>query len=148
MHVECVAGGAPSRPRPTHERVAADDRVEAVDQRGGERPLHRRQGDPTAPEAQQAVVVDDRRDRGAAGPRGEGRHPHPEVVLGRRETDPVLERIHGFGGGEVLAHQEETRRAGGTEPLQSLGFLGPSHQDDVGHLRTVRRVRYGSVTPQ
>ena len=71
-----------------------------------------------------------------------------EVVLGRGEADPVLERIHRLGGGEILAHQEEPGGARGSQPLQPLVFFGPSHQDDVGHLRTVRRVRYGSVTPQ
>ena len=69
-----------------------------------------------------------------------------DVVLVRWPEE--TERINRLGGGEILAHEEETRGAGGPQPLQSLGFLGPSHQDDVGHLRTVRRVRYGSVTPQ
>ena len=84
VHVERVPSGAPARPRSAHEGVTADDRVEAVDQRGRERPLDRRERDPPTPVPEQAVVVDRRGDRGAArhgrpgstpGPGGRPRRP-------------------------------------------------------------------------
>ena len=93
VHVERVAGRAAARPRPPHERVAADDRAEPVDQRGGQRTLHRRERHPSPPVAQQAVDVDVRRGGRVAGPGRERRDPGAEVVLGRGEPDPVLERV-------------------------------------------------------
>ena len=94
--------------------------------------LHRRQGDPPSTIAEQAVVIDRRRHRLRPARDASVATLHPQVVLGRRQADPVLEGIDGLGGGEVLAHQQEPRRPGGPEPFQPFLFLGPPHQHDVG----------------
>ncbi len=64
MHVERVAGGAATRPRPAHERVAADHRVEAVDERRRRAPARPATRSPIDP-----GTAADRRRRRSAPPR-------------------------------------------------------------------------------
>ena len=143
MHVERVAGGAAAGPRPAHERVAADHRAEPVDERGRERTLDRRQRDPPPTVAEQPVAVDGRRGDGLAGAGREGGDPRAEVVLGRREPDPVLERVDRGRGREALAHEEQAGRTDRSEALEPRLLLGPADQDDVGcgAARSPRRER-------
>ena len=132
VHVERVPGGAAARPRPPYERVAADHRAEPVDERGRERALDRGQRDPPPTMAEQPVAVDGRRRHRLAGAGREGGDARPEVVLGRREPDPVLEGIDGGRGGEAFPHQEEPGRTDGSEAFESCLLFGPAKKDDIG----------------
>ena len=84
---------------------------------------------------------------------GEGGDARPEVVLGRREPDPVLEGIDGGRSGEAFPHQEEPGRTDGSEAFESCLLFGPAKKDDIGtglrihHKEKVKSGCYGLVTP-
>ncbi len=68
VDVERVAGREAVRPGAHRERVAGDDRPEAVEERGGQRLLDGRQRDPVVAMVQQPVGVEVRRDAVGFGP--------------------------------------------------------------------------------
>ena len=116
VHVERVPGRAPARPRPAHERVPPDHRAEPVDQRGRERPLDRRQRDPAAPVAEQAVVVDRRRRPRCARPATPASRPAT-----RRSSSAAGSRIQSSSGstGSGAARSSPTRRRRGAPAARS-----------------------------
>ena len=107
MWTSSVRVGLPPSRAP-HQVVSADDGAEPVDERGGQRPLHRRQGHPR-PRAEQPVGVHGRRDQHQPGPGGERGHSRTQVVLGGGQADPVLERVD-RGRRQLLADEQQPWR--------------------------------------
>ena len=147
VHVERVAGGGPLRPRPASQRVAADHRAEPVDQRDGEGGLDRRQRDPAAPVAQEAVAVDLRRRLQGLGPGGEPSHTGSHVAVVGREPDPVLEAVGGLGRLRLTVQEQQPGRSRLAQLPQPGVLLRPTHEHHV-HAGTLKASCFATVSPR
>ena len=80
--------GSAVGPGPVGERVARDDRAEAIEQRGRERLLDRRQRDPLVAVVQQPVVVEVGRDAVRLGPARQRAPARVTLALRTRRRAP------------------------------------------------------------
>ena len=141
-----------ARPAGLGEGVAADDRAEVVDQDLREPRLDRGDGGVSGSVPDDAVLVD-LREAAAGGrrPPAQALDAGPEILLGRRHPDPVLELVDNQRRIGILVDEEETRELGVSQ-LGEPGRLGwPSNQRDV-HGGNAARPRFhecfADVNPQ
>ena len=94
VDIEDVATGHPVGPAGPGEALAADDRLVAIEHRGGEPGLHGWERHPATAVAEQAALVElGVSTAAAAGPIRKDLHAQPDVLVGRRQADPVLQLI-------------------------------------------------------
>ncbi|MCA1842890.1 MAG: hypothetical protein LC792_06800 [Actinobacteria bacterium] len=132
MDVEDVAAGRRARPDGAAEGVAADDRAEPDHEGVGQAGLDRRQGNPARTEAEDAVTVDLR--HGAEVGPAPAEQPvdaGPDVGLGGRQTDPVLQAVEGVRRRDAVVDQQQSGDLLLGEARALFRLVGPLHQHHV-----------------
>ena len=134
MHVEGVAARSARRPPGPCQRVPRHDRAVAVEQRGGEPRLDRRQRHPPVAEAQHAVVVEGRAP-GPPAPRSAAGAPPPGPA-GRRRRRARGSSPRGRRGRPAAAPRRPRAAAGGAGPpvgssSRRAASDGPANEHDI-----------------
>jgi len=131
VHIEGVAAGPILGPCGPGQGLPTDDRPEALDQRGGERMLYRREIDPAGSEPQEPVAVDLRSSSVTFGSGNERGHPRSELALVNGHPHPVLEAVTRVRRLALGLDEEKAGRAGGPQAGEAILFLRPPNHHYV-----------------
>lgn len=137
MDIERVPAWRALGPAGAGECLATDDGTETIEEGAREARLHRGERDPAAVPAQHAVVVEAGffvagAVGGSGGPAAEGLDAGPDVVVGYRHPDPVLQGIVHDGRGHIGRDEEQAGPAERAQPVALTALDRPSHHYDVG----------------
>ena len=156
MDVENVATRDATRPTSPEESFPADHRTVSIKEGRGEPMLDRRKGRPLAEKPQQARLIDERSPTGGDH-RPLGQHPqtNADVLVGRRQPDPILEVIgeHSVGRcrsrrGSIWRLRCDAPRPAGPDPAATERARHPCRRTYDCHVSPLFRLREGTGTPR